>query len=141
MSKFESLPEYVAATPAEVVTARAQLIQLKKNPAFALMQGARRAAVQAKFGLGMHLTALEWVEFADVVPPGFSTAMNAVLGDRNRAQEEQRRKTMAEFQEQERKRQATPHPMTRAEAQAYLSVAAYNEWCRTHQDLIARENL
>jgi hypothetical protein len=141
MAKFESVPEYVLATPAEIVAAHKQLTELKKNPAFALMQGARRAAVQAKFGSGMHLTALEYVEFADVVPPGFSTRMNAGLGEQNARAEAERRKTLAEFQEQERKRRETPRPMTRAEAQAYLSTAAYNEWCRTNQDVIARENL
>jgi hypothetical protein len=125
MSKFESLPDYVGATPAEVVTARKQLVEIKKNPAFALMQGARCAAVQAKFGLGMHLTALEWVEFADVVPPGFSLQMNASLGERNREQELRRRQAMAEFQEQERKRREKPRPLTRAEAQAYLSTVDY----------------
>lgn len=40
MPKFESIPEYVLAMPAEVVAARKQLVELKKNAAFALMQGA-----------------------------------------------------------------------------------------------------
>ncbi|HTA54289.1 MAG TPA: hypothetical protein VK755_06060 [Candidatus Acidoferrales bacterium] len=77
MSKFESLPEYVAATPVEVVAARKQLTELKKNPAVALMQGARRAAVQPKFASVMRLTALEWVEFADFVA---SALLGALAG-------------------------------------------------------------
>jgi hypothetical protein len=77
MSKFESLPDYVAATPVEVVAARKQLTELKKNPAVALMQGARRAAVQPKFASVMRLTALEWVEFADFVA---SALLGALAG-------------------------------------------------------------
>lgn len=139
--KFESVPEYVAATPAEVVAARARLTELRKNSAFALMQGARRAAVQAKFHSGMVLTALEYVEFSDVVPPGFRTNTNSGAAERNREADEKRRETMAEFQEQERKRREAPRPMTREEAQAYLGPHAYNKWVDEHQDLIARTTL
>lgn len=138
MSKFESLPEFVMATPVDVVAARKQLTELKKNPAFALMQGARRAAVQAKFNSGMHLTAIEWVEFEDVVPPGFSTHMSAGLGEHYARQEQQRRDAQAEFAEQERRRKATSRPMSQREAQAYLSTGDYNKWVLEHQDLIAR---
>ncbi len=77
MAKFEKVPEYVAATHQEVAAARTHLTLLRGNSAFALMQGARRAALQAKFNSGMKLSALEYAEFGDIVPAGFSTAINA----------------------------------------------------------------
>jgi hypothetical protein len=138
MAQYETVPEYVAATPQGVVAARKQLTELRANPAFAMMQGARRAAVQAKFNSAMPLTAIEYVEFADVVPPGFSIRRAEGSGRLRAEQDEQRRKAQAEFAQLERKRRETPHPMTQQEAQALLGVAGYNEWVSRNQDVIAR---
>jgi hypothetical protein len=138
MAQYEKLPEYVAATPQEVAAAHIKLTALKANPAFALMQGARRAAIQAKFHSGMRLNALEYVEFGDIVPPGFSIHANDGLAAQRAEREAREHKARAEFAEMERKRQAMPRPLTQREAQAILGPAAYNEWVSKNQDLIAR---
>ena len=128
MSQYEKVPEYVAATPQEVAAARKQLTLLRANSAFALMQGARRGAIQAKFHSGMLLTALEYAEFGDIVPSGFSTHVYDGKAELMGERERQRRAAQAEFAEAERKRRAAPHPMSQAEAQAMLGPAAYNKW-------------
>lgn len=139
MAKYERCPDYVAGSPQQVAAARTQLTELRKNSAFALMQGARRAAIAAKFHSKMPLTPLEYVEFGDIVPLDFNTRSDG-RAELRAEQEAKRRKMMAEFQEQERKRREAPRPMTRAEAQAYLSTADYIKWVDSHQELIAREN-
>lgn len=139
MSQYEKVPDYVAASPQEVAQARKQLTELRKNPAWELQSGARRAAVQAKFNSGMLLTALEYVQFEDIVPAGYSTNINAGLAEQNARAEAERRKTMAEFQEQERKRREQPRPLTQREAQAFLSPIEYLKWCDNNQALLAKE--
>jgi hypothetical protein len=141
MAQYEKIPAYVAATPQEVAAARKQLTKLKANSAFALMQGARRGALQAKFNSGMLLTALEYAEFGDIVPVGFSTKMHAGRNEQDVKRAELQRKARAEFEESERKRLAGPREMTQREAQNCLSPAAYNDWVDNHQFLIARSVL
>jgi hypothetical protein len=138
MAQYEKIPAYVAATPQEVAAARKQLTKLKANSAFALMQGARRGALQAKFNSGMLLTALEYAEFGDIVPAGFSTKMHAGRYEQDAKRAELQRKARAEFEESERQRLAGPREMTQREAQNCLSPAAYNAWVDSHQFLIAK---
>ena len=138
MAQYEKVPEYVAATHQEVAAARTHLTLLRGNSAFALMQGARRAALQAKFNSAMQLTALEYAEFGDIVPAGFSTAINAGRFEQDARRAEFQRQAQAEFAESERKRRAAPRPMTQREAQTFLGPAAYNEWVSKNQELLAR---
>jgi hypothetical protein len=102
------------------------------------MQGARRGALQAKFNSGMPLTALEYVEFGDIVPAGFSTRLHAGNAEQRAEREQRDRKVAAEFAENERKRLAAPHPMTQREAQDSLSAVDYNKWVDANQGMIAR---
>jgi hypothetical protein len=138
MSQYEKIPEYVAATPQEVAAAREQLTLLKANVAFALLQGARRAALQAKFNSGMLLTAIEYAEFGDIVPPGFNTYGNAALAAQRAERDARDREGRAEFAEMERKRRESPRPLTQREAQVLLGPAEYNKWVDKNQELIAR---
>jgi hypothetical protein len=140
MAQYEKVPVYVAATPQQVADARKQLTFLRGNSAFALMQGARRSALQAKFNSGMQLSALEYVEFGDIVPAGFSTNIHAGHAAENIRRAELQRHAQAEFVESERKRRAQQKPMTQREAQALLGAAAYNEWVDANQEVLARSN-
>src|ERR1700722_19089753 len=133
MAQYEKVPVYVAATPQQVAEARKHLTFLRANSAFALMQGARRAAVQAKFNSGMQLSALEYVEFGDIVPAGFSTNIHAGYAEENARRAEAQRQAQADFAESERKRRAQKRPMTQREAQVLLGPAAYNEWVDANQ--------
>ena len=138
MAQYERIPDYVAATPQEVAAARKQLTLLKANVAFALMQGARRAALQAKFNSGMRLSAIEYAEFGDIVPDGFCVHGNGALAAQRAERDARDREARAEFAETERKRRETARPLTQREAQALLGPAAYNEWVDKNQELIAR---
>jgi hypothetical protein len=135
MAQFEKVPSYVEATQQEVAKARQALAAMRvHNPAFDLQKGFRRSAVQAKFNSGMLLTAIEYAEFSDVVPPGYSARNTSV----DREYEERQFKARTEFAESERRRREQPHLLTQREAQNMLSPAAYNKWVDEHQDVIAR---
>jgi hypothetical protein len=135
MAQFEKVPPYVAATQQQVAEARKRLALMRvNNPAFDLQRGYRRSAIQAKFNSGMLLTAIEYVEFSEVIPPGYS-AINISI---DREYEERQFRAQLEFAESQRRRREEPHPMTQREAQNMLSPDAYNKWIDEHQDVIAR---
>ena len=139
MPKFETVPSYCdkSVTPQDIAAARAFFARHKQNFAWYRQAQFRQAAMLAKMQNGLPLTALEHVEFGDIIgdySPRLSNlqaSMNAehqkMLDDKRKAweQAEAARKT-AEAQKP-RDLMSITDPR---EAQACLPPALYMQWCQ-----------
>jgi hypothetical protein len=139
MAKFEKVPHYVPAgtTPQDIADAREQFSRLKTNFAWYRQAQFRQAAMLARMQLGGYITAMEFVEFGDVIPEGYIPRQELEAGrvaehrkmlDNNRRAWE---KAEAERRAAEAQKQRDLMSITDPrEAQASLPPAEYMAWCQ-----------
>ena len=147
-TKFEKVPPYVAATPAEVAAARAELARrVAADASWSLQSSFRRAALAAKFASALPLTAMEYVEWGSAVPVGYESRFE-VIAAQSALPRQMAAEARAKWQTQEAERKAReaaqprgPQSLREAQAQWPHGGAAFNAWVDNHQHLFAGDFL
>jgi hypothetical protein len=139
MAKFSSVPSYCVAgtTPQDIAAARDFFALHKQNFAWYRQAQFRQAAMIAKMQNGMPLTALEHVEFGDIIGDyrahlsDLQSTMNAehqkMLNDKRIAWEKEEAARKAAEAAKHRDLMSITDPR---EAQASLPPAEYMRWCQ-----------
>jgi hypothetical protein len=128
-------------TPADIAKARAELDRKRSMDAlFDFQMPFRRAALAARLGSAMPLTAEQYVEFGAAVPEGYTCRSEATVAPSTQAEG----KAKWEQAEAERKAAMPPRgPQTLREAQEAWpnGGTAFNNWVDSHQHIVNRQML
>lgn len=141
---FKKLPAYVTpgTTPADMLTAQKEYERLMTVPGYSLVQGPRRAALQAVLNSGGYVTPLQAIEFAAVLEE--KNYMPGVSGNATAAHRDAERKKQHQWQAEEnaRKVEAAKRPVqitSLRDAQNLLSPLDYAAWCKANPGIVAKE--
>lgn len=139
MAKFETVPSYCdkSVTPQDIAAARQFFALHKQNFAWYRQAQFRQAAMLAKMQNGMPLTALEHVEFSDIIG-NYSPRLSEVQASMNADYQKMLNEKRIAWEREENARKAAEAQKPRdlmsitdpREAQASLPPAEYMAWCQ-----------